>query len=976
MSQLVSEAAAAGADVADDLEETITLRAAERVAHDRAPSAGSEIPPPHPPRPAGVTAAVARKLVLFSDGTGNSAAKSEKTNVWRMFQALDLTSSDQLALYDDGVGTSTNKYLAALGGAIGWGLKRNVIDLYKFVCRNHVDDTTEIYGFGFSRGAFTIRVLMGLITSEGLVNFTSEVELHQRAVEAYGHFRRKCFKPAPFSPVYIYRLLRYVLAAIIGRSAQRAPYGEQRRREVRRIKFLGLWDTVSAYGMPIAELKPAINWLFWPMYFSDLKLSPKIDRACHALSLDDERTTFHPILWDEKDEQDRGRITQVWFAGAHANVGGGYPEDQLSLISLDWMMRHAQERGGLRLQDAWVERVSQEKSLYGRIYNSRAGLGAFYRYSPREVRPSKGEREAGVVPIIHGSVITRMSRGSDAYVPNLLPREFLVLAPNGKLLPMQGFFDPDATRQVYREYREYIESADDATRGPPAAGSADQRTDELKKAMEALNSPDRVTFDRILDTIWWRRVAYLGSFALALWMVLYPWLTDDDDADFSSGWATAALQAPVNAFHKLDEQLQGTAKATLETFSMLIPNWFETWTETIKLHPVGVLALCLAFIGSLAVSETLRRRMQDYGLVAWHTTLREPFRENLLHTETSLTRRSQYLLLIADLFFFLFWYIPITRQGMVDLMGIALLLNVLILVRILLKTQLIRSLRSQPASDTAQSNVGHVGFTQWVRTNKTLGLIYDNVAGKIVPAGCALALVFLLTAGVNRVAFDLQSGSGMYCQPTVDSSPAAQKKLLAWTTTTATSQFATDQFCWSSGRMLAEKTRYRIIVHDVDGNWFDRKTHTDPKGFTASNMLYFLATPFKRWWREPWFGPVARVGATGNHEYPLQPCIYRSDGKSIKATRELTTYPDRISEQEALALQKAEAKKRDKERQLLVAEFTPETSGELFLFVNDAVLAVPRHADYFYKNNRGTASVTIEQIHQNKDSAYHYYCPK
>jgi hypothetical protein len=207
---------------------------------------------------------------------------------------------------------------------------------------------------------------------------------------------------------------------------------------VNHVRFIGLWDTVSAYGMPIAELRPAINWLFWPMNFSDLELSEKVDRACHALSLDDERTTFHPILWDETREMDQKRITQVWFAGVHANVGGGYPEDQLSLVSLDWMMRQAQDNG-LLLQDSCIERISHEKSSFGRIYNARAGFGVFYRYSPREIKIPCEPSGRPVMPIIHGSVIARMARGADAYVPNWLPPNFLVLAPNGDLLPMEGF---------------------------------------------------------------------------------------------------------------------------------------------------------------------------------------------------------------------------------------------------------------------------------------------------------------------------------------------------------------------------------------------------------------------------------------------------------------------------------------------------------------------------------------------------------
>jgi uncharacterized protein (DUF2235 family) len=101
---------------------------------------------------------MSRKIILLSDGTGNSSAKIWRTNVWRIFEALDLSSSDQVAIYDDGVGTSSFKPLAMLGGAFGFGLKRNVINLYKFACRNYRSSSDEFFAFGFSRGAFTIRV--------------------------------------------------------------------------------------------------------------------------------------------------------------------------------------------------------------------------------------------------------------------------------------------------------------------------------------------------------------------------------------------------------------------------------------------------------------------------------------------------------------------------------------------------------------------------------------------------------------------------------------------------------------------------------------------------------------------------------------------------------------------------------------------------------------------------------------------------
>ena len=113
---------------------------------------------------------MADRIIVLSDGTGNSVAKVWRTNVWRTFDFLDLTGSDQVAKYDDGVGSSSFIPWAIITGAFGWGLKRNVLDLYEFVCRNYKQMTptefgSRLFGFGFSRGAFTIRVVMRLILS-------------------------------------------------------------------------------------------------------------------------------------------------------------------------------------------------------------------------------------------------------------------------------------------------------------------------------------------------------------------------------------------------------------------------------------------------------------------------------------------------------------------------------------------------------------------------------------------------------------------------------------------------------------------------------------------------------------------------------------------------------------------------------------------------------------------------------------------
>lgn len=132
-----------------------------------------------------------KKIILLSDGTGNSAGKRNKTNVRRLYRALDLHSKDQMAMYSDGVGTRQFLLLKLLGGAFGWGRKRNVIELYKFLCRNYSGDGNEsksdkIYLFGFSRGAFTVRILAGMTAHCGL--YTDKVYegyLHKKARHNY-----------------------------------------------------------------------------------------------------------------------------------------------------------------------------------------------------------------------------------------------------------------------------------------------------------------------------------------------------------------------------------------------------------------------------------------------------------------------------------------------------------------------------------------------------------------------------------------------------------------------------------------------------------------------------------------------------------------------------------------------------------------------------------------------------------------------
>ncbi len=257
-----------------------------------------------------------KRIILLSDGTGNSASKVWKLNVWRVFESLDLRGSEQVAFYDDGVGKSSFKPLAILGGVFGWGLKRNVLDIYKFLCLNY-EKGDQIFAFGFSRGAFTIRVLIGLVLSQNLVTGATDAEVYRNAKMAYRAYRREKFHTI----LQIESLFRFVRDAFLFLFGAR--YDKDKNTEVKEIEFLGLWDTVAAYGLPVDEMARGVSQWIWPLELPNRMFDTRILRACHALSLDDERTTFHPVLWNENGVPP-GVLTQVWFAGVHSNVGGGY----------------------------------------------------------------------------------------------------------------------------------------------------------------------------------------------------------------------------------------------------------------------------------------------------------------------------------------------------------------------------------------------------------------------------------------------------------------------------------------------------------------------------------------------------------------------------------------------------------------------------------------------------------------------------
>ncbi|MDH5574982.1 MAG: DUF2235 domain-containing protein [Nitrospirota bacterium] len=359
-----------------------------------------------------------KNLILCADGTGNLGGTTPDSNVYRTYHLIDRNdpSQPQLIYYDNGVGTASNSYWRAFTGAFGFGFKRNVLELYEFLARNY-DPGDQVFLFGFSRGAAEVRALSGMIAAVGLVDGRAlgQKTLKEKIAQAYSHYKHK-------TPEVLFQTHGAI-----------------------ELTFIGVWDTVPALGFPqhwkVAGIaSPMLNVLFWLLdracdlsffahRFYNYELTTNVEHAYQALAIDDERLSFEPKIWKEEKTQPT-HVEQVWFAGAHSNVGGGYGRAGLSHIALEWMLSKALPLG-LKLKPGGLEEVHAKAHAHGRLYNERNGLGVFYRYYPRLIADLCRDKLPSTTPInIHRSVFERMERFTGNYAPGHLPSTFAVVDEN------------------------------------------------------------------------------------------------------------------------------------------------------------------------------------------------------------------------------------------------------------------------------------------------------------------------------------------------------------------------------------------------------------------------------------------------------------------------------------------------------------------------------------------------------------------
>jgi uncharacterized protein (DUF2235 family) len=266
-----------------------------------------------------------KRIAIFCDGTWNTPDKAEngkrcQTNVVKMANALRLSSKDgtsQLLYYDTGIGSEGDMSKRIFDGATGRGISGKILEAYRFVINNY-ERGDELFLFGFSRGAFTVRSLSGLIRNSGVLR----IENLNMVPKAYSIYRSRHPR---FQPRDVEATLFRKTFAI---------------EETTRIKFIGVWDTVGALGNPL-YMKSLLSKR---NQFHDTDLSTRVDNAYHALAVDEKRKNFEATLWHQQANAGKQVLEQVWFPGVHSDVGGGYPEseDGLSDIALQWMLEKAE----------------------------------------------------------------------------------------------------------------------------------------------------------------------------------------------------------------------------------------------------------------------------------------------------------------------------------------------------------------------------------------------------------------------------------------------------------------------------------------------------------------------------------------------------------------------------------------------------------------------------------------------------------
>ena len=632
----------------------------------------------------------------------------------------------------------------------------------------------------------------------------------------------------------------------------------------------------------------------------------------------------------ETDDKTSGRVKEIWFAGVHSDVGGGYPDDMTAHVPLVWMIGEVAKSApdsarALVFHDSALDEFRSIATPFGPIHDSRSGLAILYRYDPRAVTKEDAAENPYFQPTIHHSVVERLVKGHEDYAPIALGAG---KAPNDE--PEVAMPDGSVAKPKTGPGYDPVTPANEANVPAFLREALKERMQFAEATLKQLDAPIETDMEIARDFVWLKRILYFFFFGLFLVILLLP------IADGMIDWMGGLIPDFVGSFvphlnvmpwlQSILDALSNVFRGIGDAIISLTPAWLTAHVQAAMQHPLFVIALILAYFGLSALNNKYQDTIQYHARRAWNV------------------------------------------QGE--------------------ENRKVAGVAPGPLSR----------FVRWLR-NSPVRRELIAISRPILPFAYALAFIAapaLILA--NRAGFNFLVGKGSVCEASDDAQ---------WLGAHASpKEFHTSDPCWASGWLLERGAPYRLTIKVNPRNghqpWLDQLIMTDPYGFDSSGVALSAATVLRRWPSAAWFHPIARIGSSGEVEWPLVP----SDGGGALPSRgrRCTRLPIRYDETQehaefckstptaascnagmALSVsdplppkELAAAKRawtRDTfeldgrscnspfPRTTFVSEFIARNTGELFLFVNDAAhIAWPGRAQIFYRNNTGTATVTIERL--------------
>ena len=599
-------------------------------------------------------------------------------------------------------------------------------------------------------------------------------------------------------------------------------------RPVDKLRFIGVWDTVAAYGSPVDEMTRGFSKYIWPLELPDHSFKKdRVITARQALAIDEERTTFAPVLWDEEqkplpNDTVGEPLIQVWFSGVHSNAGGGYPDDALAYVSLSWMMAEA-AKCDLKFKvepdadpDALKLAVAaQDKD--GRLYDSRSGLGGYYRYGPRKI---EGYYSAKPVrpPIIHESVLSRIQLGAHLYAPIGLPDRYAVMDAKDRTIHPLG---PDTCET--------------------SKSAADRH-----KAQES-----------VWNVVWRRRAVYFLTVFASLYFVLYPLLRES----FAYQEMATRLRIVADVIRLIGGFLPSAAGRWPDGYAR-DPAWFLLW---------------LAIIGSLIwYGSGLKSEINSRMRRIWDNHLPSVPRAPVVGSSNKVLS-ILWLVLLAFLTYVALYPVLETSQ---------------LLRRVTLSDpwdSLLRTYSEQPVRFLIFCfllfHFMPESAIEWLRTRSAYQRALTFLKMKFAPLLFAVAIAYGGFAAFSHLLFNVRDSFGSFCtfRTPMEKGPLNRENdgfgTSARISIPAYDSSLTDSssLCFATGAFAKRGQKYAIGVHrePPTEKWKFWNEESFLSGQPVSHLTWWKQAamvallPFRRTLDRPWGATIVRYGPSGKWSMDL-----------------------------------------------------------------------------------------------------------